>query len=77
LIGTKNGGRIALADAPLLGFDENQVQLDYQDHRDGNRQEVLTRSGDEFIRRFLLHVLPKGYLRIRLRLSRQPLPPTS
>jgi hypothetical protein len=41
------------------------VQLDYKDYRDGNRHKVLTLSGEELIRRFLLHVLPKGFMRIR------------
>ena len=57
--------RIALSDARLLSFDENQVRLDYKDYGDGNRHKVLTLSGDELIRRFLLHVLPKGFMRIR------------
>lgn len=56
---------IALSDARLLSFDENQAQLDYKDYRDGNRHKVLTLSGDELIRRFLLPVLPKGFMRIR------------
>lgn len=57
--------RIALSDARLLNFEENQVQLAYKDYRDGNRHKIMTLSGDELIRRFLLHVLPKGFMRIR------------
>ena len=57
--------RIALSDARLLSFDENQVQLDYKDYRDGGRHKVLRLSGEELLRRFLLHVLPKGFMRIR------------
>jgi hypothetical protein len=57
--------RIALTDARILSFDEHQVQLDYQDYRDGSRHKVMTLSGEELIRRFLLHVLPKGFMRIR------------
>jgi hypothetical protein len=34
-------------------------------HRDGNRQKVMTLDGGEFIRRFLIHVLPDGFHRIR------------
>jgi hypothetical protein len=57
--------RIALTDRRILSLDDNQVQLDYKDYRDGDRHKVLTLSGDELIRRFLLHVLPKGFMRIR------------
>ncbi len=57
--------RIALTDARLLALDEGRVRLAYQDYRDGDRHKVLSLSGEELIRRLLLHVLPKGFLRIR------------
>jgi hypothetical protein len=57
--------RIALSDARILSLDENQVRLDYKDYRDGNRHKVLALPGEELLRRFLLHVLPKGFMRIR------------
>ena len=57
--------RIALSDSRLLSIDDDQVRLDYKDYRDGDRHKVLTLSGEELIRRFLLHVLPKGFMRIR------------
>lgn len=57
--------RIALGDHRLLGIEDERVQLDYKDYRDGGRHKVLTLSGEELIRRFLLHVLPKGFMRIR------------
>jgi hypothetical protein len=57
--------RIALSDRRLLAIDGDRVQLDYQDYRDGDRHKVLTLTGEELIRRFLLHVLPKGFMRIR------------
>ncbi len=57
--------RIALSDHRILAIDDDHVQLDYKDYRDGNRHKVLTLSGEELIRRFLLHVLPKGFMRIR------------
>ena len=41
------------------------VELSYKDYADGNRRKVMTLSGDELLRRFLLHVLPKGYMRVR------------
>ncbi len=57
--------RIALSDARLLGHDAEQVALRYTDYRDGGKHKVMHLSGEELIRRFLLHVLPKGFMRIR------------
>jgi len=59
--------RIALSDRRLLGFDEDDATVDvrYKDYRDDNRHKVMTLSGEELIRRFLLHVLPKGFMRVR------------
>jgi hypothetical protein len=54
--------RIALSDSRLLDFDEDDatVEVRDKDDRDDHRRKVMTLSGEELIRRFLLHVLPKG-----------------
>jgi hypothetical protein len=57
--------RIALPDRRLLGFDGESVDLSYKDYRDGNRRKVMTLTWQELIRRFLLHVLPTGFMRVR------------
>src|ERR1700722_7626381 len=59
--------RVAIANQRLLGFDEAGVTFRYKDYRrDGaDRQRVMTLAADEFIRRFLLHLLPPGFHRIR------------
>jgi hypothetical protein len=59
--------RVAISNRRLVAFDETGVTLRYKDYRrDGpERQSVMTLSADEFIRRFLLHVLPRGFHRIR------------
>jgi len=57
--------RIALSDSRLLDGTEGQVQLRYKDYRDHDRHKVMSLSGEELIRRFLLHILPKGLMRIR------------
>ncbi|MDH7976142.1 transposase, partial [Sphingomonas sp. AR_OL41] len=59
--------RVAISNSRLLRFDHTGVTMRYKDYRrDGaDRQQVMTLSSDEFIRRFLLHVLPKGFHRIR------------
>ena len=59
--------RVAISNRRLLAFDETGVTFRYKDYRrDGaDRQQVMTLGVDEFIRRFLLHVLPRGFHRIR------------
>jgi Putative transposase/Transposase zinc-binding domain len=59
--------RVAIANSRLVALDERGVTFRYKDYR-RNRQaryRTMTLSADEFIRRFLLHVLPKGFHRIR------------
>src|SRR3546814_2190867 len=59
--------RVAISNSRLLRFDEAGVTFRYKDYRQGgaNRQQVMTLAADEFIRRFLLHALPRGFHRIR------------
>jgi len=59
--------RVAISNRRLIAFDERGVTFRYKDYRrDGpERQRVMALSADEFIRRFLLHVLPRGFHRIR------------
>lgn len=59
--------RIAISNRRLIAFDKKGVTFRFKDYRsDGpERQQVMTLATDEFIRRFLAHVLPKGFHRIR------------
>jgi hypothetical protein len=59
--------RIAISNSRLLRFDQHGVTFRYKDYRrpGAERQQVMTLSADEFIRRFLLHCLPRGFHRIR------------
>lgn len=59
--------RVAISNRRLIAFDESSVTFRYKDYRrDGaDRQRIMTLSANEFIRRFLLHVLPSGFHRIR------------
>jgi hypothetical protein len=59
--------RVAISNRRLISLDENGVTFRYKDYRrDGaERYRTMTLTTDEFIRRFLLHVLPKGFHRIR------------
>ena len=49
----------------LLDIDNGHVSFHWKDYRDDNQRKIMTLSADEFIRRFLLHVLPEGFQRIR------------
>ncbi len=59
--------RVAIANSRLIAFDKNSVSFKYKDYRlEGpDRYKVMTLATDEFIRRFLIHILPKGLHRIR------------
>jgi len=59
--------RVAISNRRLISFDATGVTFRYKDYRrDGpERQRVMTLAPHEFIRRFLLHVLPRGFHRIR------------
>ena len=59
--------RIAISNRRLVSADENGVTFKYKDYRiEGpGRYKTMTLATDEFIRRFLVHVLPKGFHRIR------------
>jgi hypothetical protein len=59
--------RVAISNSRLIAFDRNGVTFKYKDYRaDGSaRSKRMTLTPHEFIRRFLIHVLPKGFHRIR------------
>jgi hypothetical protein len=57
--------RVAISNHRLVSFDGDHVTFRWRDYAGGNKTKTMTISGDEFIRRFLLHVLPKGFVRIR------------
>jgi hypothetical protein len=57
--------RIALSEQRLVGIDGARVGLRYRDYRDERAHKIVWLEGSELVRRFLLHVLPKGFMRIR------------
>jgi hypothetical protein len=57
--------RVAISNHRLVSLTNNEVRFRYKDYTHGNRRKVMTLAADEFIRRFLLHVLPRGFMRIR------------
>ena len=79
--------RVAISNHRLIAFDGESVTFRWKDYAHGNKKRKMTVSADEFLRRFLLHTLPRGFVRIRsfgflagpcraamLRLARQLLP---
>jgi Putative transposase len=57
--------RVAITNGRLLELRDGQVTFRWRDSADHNRQKVMTLEAVEFIRRFLLHVLPSGFVKIR------------
>ena len=57
--------RVAISNNRLVSMDGGQVSFQWKDYRDDNRQKTMTLPAEEFIRRFLIHVLPDGSHRIR------------
>jgi hypothetical protein len=57
--------RVAISNHRLIELKDGKVTFAYKDYKHEQRQKVMTLSADEFLRRFLLHVLPDGFQRIR------------
>jgi len=57
--------RVAIANGRLLGLEEGRVRFRWRDSRHGNQIKEMSLDAVEFIRRFLLHVLPGGFVKIR------------
>jgi hypothetical protein len=57
--------RVALSNDRIVQVENGKVTLSYRDRKDGDRKKTMTLEAHEFIRRFLIHVLPDGFMRIR------------
>lgn len=57
--------RVAISNGRLLELDDDKVTFSYKDYAAGNATKTLTLGVQEFTRRYLLHVLPRGFVRIR------------
>ena len=57
--------RVAISNHRLVSFTDGKVTFLWRDRAHGNREQPMTLPADEFLRRFLLHLLPKGFVRIR------------
>jgi hypothetical protein len=61
----RSRSRVAISNNRLLDIENGQVRFQWKDYCDDGKMKTMTLSADEFIRRFLLHVLPNGFQRIR------------
>jgi hypothetical protein len=57
--------RVAITNHRLVSFQHDQVTFRWKDYAHGNKKRIMTLGAQEFLRRFLLHVLPRGFVRIR------------
>jgi Putative transposase/Transposase zinc-binding domain len=57
--------RVAISNDRVLDIEDGRVSFSWKDYRDNNQRKTMTLAAQEFIRRFLMHVLPKGFQRIR------------
>jgi Putative transposase len=57
--------RVAISNHRLVSFADNKVTFRWKDYAHGNKRRLMTLTAEEFLRRFLLHVLPRGFVRIR------------
>ena len=57
--------RVALSNRRLVKLQEGKVTFRYRDYADSRKEKLLTLSSEEFLRRFVMHVLPKGFMKIR------------
>ncbi len=57
--------RVAISNRRLLAFDQERVTFRWKDYAHGGKQGKMTLAATEFLRRFFLHMLPRGFVRIR------------
>ncbi|MCL4150947.1 UNVERIFIED_CONTAM: hypothetical protein GTU68_057838 [Idotea baltica] len=57
--------KVAISNHRLLSVNDSQVRFSYKDYRDSSNKKVMTLGGTEFLRRFVQHILPHGFIRIR------------
>jgi hypothetical protein len=57
--------RVAISNHRIQAFEDNKVTFRYKDYKSGAKQKSITLQADEFIRRFIQHILPCGFYKIR------------
>jgi hypothetical protein len=57
--------RVAISNNRIVSLEKDTVSFKWRDYKDSSRHKVMTLSTEEFIRRFLIHILPSGFMKIR------------
>jgi hypothetical protein len=57
--------RVAISNHRLVSFDGEEVTFRWKDYARGNKQRLMTLTASEFLRRYVQHILPHGFVRIR------------
>lgn len=57
--------RVAISNKRIINIDQDNVTFKWRDYKDDNKHKLMTVSAHEFIRRFLIHILPSGFMKIR------------
>lgn len=57
--------RVAISNSRIVKVDETSVTIKYKDYKESGKEKLMTMKGTEFIRRFLMHILPKGFVKLR------------
>ena len=57
--------KVAISNHRIVSMDKNEVSFKWNDYSDGSRKKIMKLPAMEFIRRFLLHILPKRFCKIR------------
>lgn len=57
--------RVAISNQRLISFEDNKVIFRWRDYADSNRSKLMVLEGTEFVRRFLMHILPARFVKIR------------
>ena len=57
--------KVAITHHRILSYDDEHVRFTYTDYRHKNRKKILILDPSEFVRRFIIHILPKGFCKIR------------
>lgn len=57
--------RVAISNKRIASIENDAVSFKWRDYKDNSKHKLMTLSADEFIRRFLIHILPSGFMKIR------------
>jgi hypothetical protein len=57
--------RVAISNHRILSIQDGSVSFKWRDYKNGSKEKIMTLTSDEFMRRFLLHILPPGFTKIR------------